>query len=315
MLSKIPRPSRIPATMLAKLSSARTMSAASRVTAVPVRPMAIPMCASRSAGASFTPSPVMATTAPRPFQAAHDPQLVLRRGTGVNDLRSSLVVFGQDSHLSGDGRRRDRMVAGDHHRADPRLPRLCDGVDGLGAGRIGDPDQPQQCAGVPRPARHRRRRRGPAARASPSRRAASVAPDVPSIERSTMISTAPLTYRIPSWRRMDILFLSESKGVTAMRGFDASICSRRIPRSAAAREDGQLRRISAAAAARRGRAGRRNRRPPRRSAPPDRDPRARARPSRRVVSVPVLSVQMTVAQPSVSTAGSLRTSTLRDAMR
>jgi hypothetical protein len=31
--------------------------------------MAMPMCASRSAGASFTPSPVIATTAPFSFHA------------------------------------------------------------------------------------------------------------------------------------------------------------------------------------------------------------------------------------------------------
>ena len=55
--------------MLAKLSSASTMSDASRVTSVPLRPIAMPMCASRSAGASLTPSPVIATTAPRAFQS------------------------------------------------------------------------------------------------------------------------------------------------------------------------------------------------------------------------------------------------------
>ena len=52
----------------AKLSSVSTRSAASRVTAVPPLPIAIPMWASRSAGASLTPSPVIATTAPRVFQ-------------------------------------------------------------------------------------------------------------------------------------------------------------------------------------------------------------------------------------------------------
>lgn len=48
-------------TMVAKLSSASTMSEAPLATAVP-DPMATPMSASLSAGASFTPSPVMATT-------------------------------------------------------------------------------------------------------------------------------------------------------------------------------------------------------------------------------------------------------------
>ena len=50
--------------MVAKSSSARTMSAASFDTSVPVMPMAMPMSAFFSAGASLTPSPVMATTAP-----------------------------------------------------------------------------------------------------------------------------------------------------------------------------------------------------------------------------------------------------------
>ena len=49
-------------TMVEKLSSARTMSEASLATSVPAMPMATPMSASFSAGASFTPSPVMAAT-------------------------------------------------------------------------------------------------------------------------------------------------------------------------------------------------------------------------------------------------------------
>ncbi len=57
-------PSSMAATMVAKLSSARTISEASLVTSVPVMPMATPMSALLSAGASFTPSPVMATMCP-----------------------------------------------------------------------------------------------------------------------------------------------------------------------------------------------------------------------------------------------------------
>ncbi len=49
-------------TMLAKLSSVSTMSAVCLATSVPVMPMATPMLARLSAGASFTPSPVIATT-------------------------------------------------------------------------------------------------------------------------------------------------------------------------------------------------------------------------------------------------------------
>ena len=44
------------------MSSVSTMSAASFETAVPVMPMATPMLLCLSAGASLTPSPVIATT-------------------------------------------------------------------------------------------------------------------------------------------------------------------------------------------------------------------------------------------------------------
>ena len=69
MLSKMRRPSRTASTMVAKLSSASTMAAASLVTCVPVTPMATPMSAARSAGASLTPSPVMDTVCPCDFRA------------------------------------------------------------------------------------------------------------------------------------------------------------------------------------------------------------------------------------------------------
>ena len=64
------RPCSIAATMLAKLSSVSTMSAVCLVTSVPVMPMATPMLARLSAGASFTPSPVIATTWSRAFIAS-----------------------------------------------------------------------------------------------------------------------------------------------------------------------------------------------------------------------------------------------------
>jgi hypothetical protein len=51
--------------MEAKLSSVSVMAAASLVTSVPVMPIATPMSAFFSAGASLTPSPVMATMWPR----------------------------------------------------------------------------------------------------------------------------------------------------------------------------------------------------------------------------------------------------------
>ena len=63
------RPSSTAPTMVAKLSSASTMSATFFVTSVPVMPMPMPMSAARMLGASLTPSPVMAVTKPASRQA------------------------------------------------------------------------------------------------------------------------------------------------------------------------------------------------------------------------------------------------------
>ena len=51
-------------TIVAKLSSAKTIEAASLLTSVPVIPIATPTSAFFNAGASFTPSPVIATMCP-----------------------------------------------------------------------------------------------------------------------------------------------------------------------------------------------------------------------------------------------------------
>lgn len=64
MLEKIARPSSTAATMEAKLSSSNTIAAASLETSVPVIPIATPMSAFFRAGASLTPSPVIATMWP-----------------------------------------------------------------------------------------------------------------------------------------------------------------------------------------------------------------------------------------------------------
>ncbi|MNL45832.1 hypothetical protein D3C87_1685080 [compost metagenome] len=61
MLSYTFRPSRTAVTIVEKLSSSRIISAASFATSVPVIPMAIPMFAAFNDGASFNPSPVIAT--------------------------------------------------------------------------------------------------------------------------------------------------------------------------------------------------------------------------------------------------------------
>ena len=55
--------------IVAKLSSAKIMEAASLDTSVPVMPIATPISAFLRAGASFTPSPVIATMWPRFCQA------------------------------------------------------------------------------------------------------------------------------------------------------------------------------------------------------------------------------------------------------
>mmetsp|Transcript_29462 Transcript_29462/g.73948 ORF Transcript_29462/g.73948 Transcript_29462/m.73948 type:complete len:234 (-) Transcript_29462:1370-2071(-) len=70
MDAKIRRPSCTADTMVAKLSSASTMSATPLVTSEPVMPMAMPMSASLMEGESLTPSPVMATTLPRRCSAS-----------------------------------------------------------------------------------------------------------------------------------------------------------------------------------------------------------------------------------------------------
>ena len=64
ILSKIPLPSRTAATIVEKLSSAKIILADSFVTSVPVMPIATPISADFTAGASFTPSPVIATMLP-----------------------------------------------------------------------------------------------------------------------------------------------------------------------------------------------------------------------------------------------------------
>ena len=55
-------PSCTACTIVPKSSSCSTMSDASLATSVPAMPMAIPMSARESAGASLSPSPVIATT-------------------------------------------------------------------------------------------------------------------------------------------------------------------------------------------------------------------------------------------------------------
>jgi len=62
IFSKIFLPSFIAVTMVAKLSSIIMRSATSRLTSLPLIPIATPTSAAFRAGASLTPSPVTATT-------------------------------------------------------------------------------------------------------------------------------------------------------------------------------------------------------------------------------------------------------------
>ncbi len=97
------RPSSTPATMLEKSSSVITRSAASRATSVPLRPMATPMLAARSAGASFTPSPVTATNSPAPCSARTTRSLadgVARPTTLSEDRRAPRAVSERPSSVA-----------------------------------------------------------------------------------------------------------------------------------------------------------------------------------------------------------------------
>ena len=90
ILSYTVRPSRTAATMEAKLSSASTRSAASLAASLPVWPMAMPASARLSAGASLTPSPVIATVRPCDCSAFTSRSLwagEVRANTSVSRMR------------------------------------------------------------------------------------------------------------------------------------------------------------------------------------------------------------------------------------
>ncbi len=147
--------------MLAKLSSSSTIADASRATSVPTLPIATPMSALFSAGASFTPSPVIATNSPRRLQRLDDADLLLgidarvdaqmpharspaprrsRRASSRPVIRRSSAVV-DDAEPHGDRARGERMVAGDHHGRHARLPALGHGARRLGARRIDQADE------------------------------------------------------------------------------------------------------------------------------------------------------------------------------
>ena len=121
--------------------------------------MAMPMSAALSAGASFTPSPVIATTSPRACSAATIRSLCSgatraidgRPARGVHEaLLVEGVQFGAavgacrarpaDTQVAGDPLGGHRMVAGDHDGPDAGAMGLGDRLRDLGAWRIHDSD-------------------------------------------------------------------------------------------------------------------------------------------------------------------------------
>ena len=153
--SKTMRPCRTASTMVAKLSSARTMSAASRDTSVPMRPIATPMSARLRAGASFTPSPVIATTCPRALSASTmrslcsgfdarvdaDPvhrvcELLVAHALQLDPGHDALPLDQPD--LEPDRAGRQRVVAGDHSHVDPGAVALVDRLGHLRPRRVQD---------------------------------------------------------------------------------------------------------------------------------------------------------------------------------
>src|SRR5665647_3516020 len=138
--------------MVAKLSSVRIITAASLETSVPVMPMATPMSAFFNAGASLTPSPVMATMlsfcwssvtrilSSGVTRATYADliqlwlQLFIRNGGELRPCQGLAL----DAQLVADGGGGHRMVAGNHAHLDAGAVALSDGVFGLGSRRIND---------------------------------------------------------------------------------------------------------------------------------------------------------------------------------
>ena len=170
MFSNTARPSSMALTMLAKLSSSRMMSAASLATSVPDRPIAMPMSAALSAGASLTPSPVTATTSPflcsawtmnifctavtRANRISGASRAICScAGVIVRDLvaaHDERLGAAHDADLARDGDRRMRIVAGDHDDLDAGLAAARRRGRHFGPGRILEPDEPARGRAVPR---------------------------------------------------------------------------------------------------------------------------------------------------------------------
>ena len=88
------------------------MSAVSTATSVPA-PMAMPTSAWARAGASLTPSPVIATTEPSDWTSLIFLRLLIGQDLGEVIVQAELVGH-PVGHLP--------VVAGEHHAADAHLP-------------------------------------------------------------------------------------------------------------------------------------------------------------------------------------------------
>mmetsp|Transcript_33721 Transcript_33721/g.80868 ORF Transcript_33721/g.80868 Transcript_33721/m.80868 type:complete len:204 (+) Transcript_33721:797-1408(+) len=105
MFLKIDRPCSTAATIVEKLSLANTISEASLATSVPPMPMATPMSACFRAGASFTPSPVIATISSCSFNIFTTICLCLgsmREKTAPSLPRSAIMLFSTSARSAWD---------------------------------------------------------------------------------------------------------------------------------------------------------------------------------------------------------------------
>src|SRR3954447_26047354 len=88
--------------MVAKLSSVRIIAAASLETSVPVMPIAIPMSDCFSAGASLTPSPVIATTWPLRLRMSTTRTLCSGVTRAVRDGEEPALLLGRHARDHAD---------------------------------------------------------------------------------------------------------------------------------------------------------------------------------------------------------------------
>ena len=168
MLPKTTRPWRTAAAMVAKESSFRITSAASRATWLPRRPMAIPTSAFFRAGASLTPSPghghhaarllvegdevdlLLGVHAGENANAEQAPALLLAPGPARQVAAAhggGLLALGEEADLPGDRPRRGRLVPRHHHDPDPGGAAGGHGLAHLRPGRVleqseADPGEP-----------------------------------------------------------------------------------------------------------------------------------------------------------------------------